>query len=381
MSYSQSVYAKKELPLDQLQALYSARGHQVRVVDDTHLVCETDGVVSVHGPLRAQPEDLPAEVLALGAFKYCYEFVFRDGLGPDLVRILADEIDAAVYDGDVLRMPLSSVPKSTRPAKDEIVEALELTWYGYGGAPADPLRAWWESARRWFPEAAPRRFGEWEPLQGTVSEVGLAGLQQAWQDARQPSLMTTCAQFPAIDADLTTPAGMAAVRDGAWRLRLSLLAAPVADAASRLRLERFFVGLAEASGAVYATAQVTGGWIWSGRKLWGNGKTERAFSSWTQFGGFAGLAPKPMWWSWFGGPYRPLLEGSLRRAERAGRVEQGDGVFVSLSELPAGSSQLSSGFPGLSAAGVWYPLFLRAGAPLAKSGNVRPAVRLPRSAS
>jgi hypothetical protein len=378
MSYSVNVYAKKAFSLDQLQALFSERGYAVEIVDDTHLVCETDGGVSVHGPLRVQPDDVPVEILTFGAFKYCYEFTYRNDFGSELVRVLADDVDAAVYDGEVLRTPLSGVPRATRPVKDELVETLKLVWYGYSGAQSDPLMAWWESARRWFPEASPRRFGEWEPLQGMVSEVGFDGLQRAWRDARQPSLLFTCAQLPAIEADLTTPTGMAAVRDGAWSLRLSLLAEPISDVARRGRLERFFVSVAEASGAVYATGQVTGGWIWSGRKLWGNGKTERAFSSWTQYGGFAGLAPMPMWWSWFGGPYRPLLEGSLRRAERAGRVEQGDGVFVSLSESPTGNARLSSGIGGLFVPGVWYPRFLCAGAPLTKSGNVRPAVRRPR---
>jgi hypothetical protein len=92
------VYATKSLPLDRLQALYDHKGYPVTVVDEDRMISEVDGLVSVYGPMRVQPEDVPDEVLALIVPKYSYEFAYRDDIGPELVGILADELDAAVYD-------------------------------------------------------------------------------------------------------------------------------------------------------------------------------------------------------------------------------------------------------------------------------------------
>lgn len=102
------------------------------------------------------------------------------------------------------------------------------------------------------------------------------------------------------DGELTTPIGTAAVGDHGWHLRLSLLAEPLTEPARRERLQQFFIGLAAASDADYASGEVIAGSIWSGRRLWSNAKTEKPFVSWTTRGGFAGLAPRPVWWSWFG---------------------------------------------------------------------------------
>ena len=112
---------------------------------------------------------------------------------------------------------------------------------------------------------------------------------------------------------------------------VALLAAPLVESpAWRSSLRRLLVDFARDSDAVVATAEVVRGVHWSGRALSYDMNTERAIPLWTRTG-WAGLSPYPIWLTWFGTEYAPLVADHLD----PGRTERvGDGLVYCASAVP-----------------------------------------------
>jgi hypothetical protein len=120
-------------------------------------------------------------------------------------------------------------------------------------------------ARRALPEALPRRFGEWEPLQGRFADGGEPGFTTAWRDAT--SILFFTASAPCTGGGLYAGPADRHPRP-VWKMHLDLHIGPLADDARwRSALRRLFVLLAEEAGAFFASAEVRRGYLWNGRSL------------------------------------------------------------------------------------------------------------------
>jgi hypothetical protein len=190
-----------------------------------------------------------------------------------------------------------------------------------------------ETAERSLPEALPRRFGEYEPLQGKYAEVGPNGFSGAWADAT--SLLFIAGTGPCISGSLNAGPNEQ-FPDRFWSMSLTLLADPLRQPGWRDALRHLFITLADALPAFYASASVTQGHIWSGRSLWSDGETEWRTVPLRYREGWMGLSPTPSWWTWFGDPYREFA-GALP-AERTTPTAHGV-LFESVPE-PAVAADL-----------------------------------------
>jgi hypothetical protein len=254
---------------------------------------------------------------------------FARRLAQDLGGVVVDQQTDEVWSRGVSRT-------AEKPKRDARVKVVGLAWYSpFNAVPPDAAARYLAVCRRHFPEAAPRRFGEYEPLQGKFDEVGADGFSAAWRSAT--SMLFIAPTAPCVDGSLH--AGPSEKYPGpGWKLCLDLHHQPLAlDGRWRAALERFFVALASEMNAFYATAEVTRGHIWNGRSMWSDGQTEWAISPLRARDGWMGLMPHPTWWAWYGGPYRPLVDGRLR----GGTVElrQG-GLLHQLEEVPSDRDSL-----------------------------------------
>jgi hypothetical protein len=86
-----------------------------------------------------------------------------------------------------------------------------------------------------------------------------------------------------------------AVREPAWQT------------ASR----RLFVEYARRRAAFLAIGEVVGRVCWDGRSTSYDGREQDTFSLSRRGERWLGLTPYPVWWSWYGDIYRPLVESHL----------------------------------------------------------------------
>ncbi|MCB0910596.1 MAG: hypothetical protein KDB60_03145 [Propionibacteriaceae bacterium] len=351
MSYSVSVYAKRSIPAAKLQATFADAADFTKV-DDTRLEhVDADGLLILAGPLRVEPEDVPAEVLALAPVTYQYTFTFRTGVGHDLARRLAESLDGVLYDEEVLRAPRDVLPKAVKPAAHEPLDVIQLSWFVPPRADTTPARLYWEAATRWLPDALPARFGEDEPFQGKAADSGVAGMEDAWQQ-HHLDVGFICARYPFIEGSVGTPDRPEAIP--AWRILVTVAASPFQDAGWRELLQGFFVGLAETAGALHAIAEVQTGYTLSRGRLWRQGTPEPSASPWSP-AGFCGLAKHPVWWSWFGPAYQPLLADRFARKPAAWALTPTTtGTLLSLHDTPVPRRALQPYLFGRPVAADWF---------------------------
>jgi hypothetical protein len=122
----------------------------------------------------------------------------------------------------------------------------------------------------------------------------------------------------------------------------------------REAVRRLFVAVAEEFGAFYASAEVTRGHIWNGRSMWSDARTEWAIMP-ARIDGWMGLPPYPVWWAWYGEPYRTLVHGRL-----VGGVvtDHTSGIHHRLSEEPQDRDELTQRVArrvGLRRVAEWVP--------------------------
>jgi len=101
-----------------------------------------------------------------------------------------------------------------------------------------------------------------------------------------------------------------------------------------------FVECAAAFGAFYAAASTTDGWIAKGSRLWADGQTigdPTVCGAW-----WDGIPDVPVWLTWFGEPYRRLVEPAL---DGLGVRRRDEGIAVRLSDEPCNRSELAGRLP------------------------------------
>lgn len=287
----------------------------------------------VEGPHHVELEDVPPEVTesVLAARTLIRLSVPSASLdqaphAERCARALARRFEGVVFDpqsGQVWGRSTSRIVP--RPERHTRVSLVELRWCClYEGLAAEPASLFLDVCRRFLPEALPRRFGEWEPLQGNLARDGDDGFVRAWRDSGglmfAGSGLCSDGYLGEIPQD---PSGYA------WSMSVDLFAEPLHQPAWRDAAQRFFVELADALPAFYASATVSEGWIWTGRSLSGYASTQVPLNTCVQ-GEWIGLSPDPVWWAWFGGPYRP--QADLLPAE--GRTPTERGAFFETSTTP-----------------------------------------------
>jgi hypothetical protein len=296
---------------------------------------------TVSGPFRVEAEDVPHDVAAAVPGISAVYYVMVEG-SAEAARPFAREFAlrlAWVFGGAVLDQQAAEVwargarRPATRPPDEERADVVELNWYVSsdslaGNAGADYVRL----SRQLLPEALPRRYGEFEPLQNKLADTGDPGFAKAWRAASSPLFFA--ANAPCLGGALHAGPGKGTARP-VWKMSLDVHRQPLTETLWRDALRRLFIALAEDLHAFFASAEVTRGHIWNGRGMWPDGHTEVAVSP-LRRDGWKGLPPYPVWWSWYGQPYLDLVHQELAGAHASGR-----GLYHQWGEEPLDREALS----------------------------------------
>ncbi|MCL2781783.1 MAG: hypothetical protein FWD74_09930 [Actinomycetia bacterium] len=359
MSYDLQIYATTALPAAELRALVAAAGFGAD--DDV----AGEGLLSVvrgarraycftlGGPAGVKLEDIPEEIVAVLIGATCVFEVVVEGSSstsiPHAVRFarrLAQAVGGAVLDRQTGATWSRGKLRACAPVERGVISVVELCLYvAVPFDPADTAAAWTALSRRYLPEALPRRYGTLEPLRHKLQDGGDAAFRDFVGQADY--MVFTATTRPALDGSLG--AGPDNGRKAAWH-SLTVLRDALDEPGWRAAARAFFIEFARATNAVFASAEVIRAMEWSGLGLSLTAATERHISP-AFGGGWAGLPPYPVWWSWFGADYAPLVAEHLP----AQRIERhGTGLFHWRGEEPRDRDQLAAELPG-AAAGSWLP--------------------------
>ncbi|WP_156688748.1 hypothetical protein [Mycobacterium sp. Marseille-P9652] len=335
MSYDLTVYAADGLREKQLEALVeSIPGLAVGDSGD-HRVTVLRGKREAHaftvfGPHELEARDIPDDVVAhVLDPTTSWHVVAAGGDTTDVrparrfAKALAHAAGGVAVDeqtDDILGP--RRIRKTARPPAGS-VRILDLRWYSPASAPYAP-NAWIETAKRFLPEALPRRFGNAYPLEHRLDRDGddrfiSTYCDVAWFDAT----------FPCLDGGLYPNEWDRILVD-----RLRLVAEPLEDPRWRNTVRRFFVEYARRRGSVLATGEVL-----RGHRLSGPADPDCDLSASLRGpDGILGLPANPIWWTWLGNDYLPLA-GSFLPAGQATRYDEG-ALYVPI-ERPADRAELA----------------------------------------
>ena len=362
MSYAVQVFTDRALSAEDLRRMLSGTG---LAVDDADGAAPSLTVIrgaraqysfTLGLPVAVAPEDVPEQVTGVAlAPSFMYELLV-EGSSPVEVphavrfaRRLAQASGGVVLDLQTGQVWVRGKLRATKPVEHGTIDIVEIHWYVRpDGAGARAAGAWLEVARRHLPEALPRRFGPTEPLSMRLNVDGSDAFVALAADETMSVYFKASA--PCIEGSVAGGSGGPGVCSHA----LSLHRDPLHDPRWRGSLQRLFVEFATATRAVFACAEVRRGVEWSGRQVWFGPNAER-ISYLAARGRWAGLPPSPVWWSWFGPDYVPLVTEHLP-AEQVVHVD--DGLFHARGEEPLDRDQLTAAF-GRSAAAPEQPSRLR----------------------
>jgi hypothetical protein len=211
--------------------------------------------------------------------------------------VMEDPQTGALWSAEKLRA-------APRVERGTTVDVLQLTWYTPAQERHRVRASWIECARRFLPEALPRRFGEYEPMQGSLATDGVDAFLELGVNSQLPTLLR--GTFPCLDGRVD------GVSDGGTleAHQLMLLREPLGDRRWQQAVARFFAGFADSTSAVFASAEVVTGMEWSGRTLWIGLHAEHTAHLAPQ-GKWMGLPPYPVSWAWFSNAYIAELGDAL----------------------------------------------------------------------
>lgn len=362
MSYDLAVYTREALGPPELAQLIASVGTLAveHAADGSCTVlrgARRNYSFTVEGPDEVQAEDLPEEVTAtlLGA-RYLWSVAVEGTTASEIphavrfARRLAQALDGAVVDQQTDEIWSRSKSRAiAKPEREDRVSIVEVDLYCLAEeVVAGVIDAFLDAAAKCLPEALPRRFGGYEPLQGKYDEVGRDGFKAAW--AAEDMFFLFKGSGVCSGGSLSPPPA-SRFSGKYWNLSLTFHAAPLQQPEWRDGLRALVLSLVDELPVFYGSAEVVRGWIWSGRTLWADGETEdsirpvlRRPDRW------AGLPPAPTWWTYLGAPYAEYAQ--LLPAEQTTATRHGH-LFEAAPE-PASRDQLQ----GL---GAWLPadLFAR----------------------
>jgi hypothetical protein len=331
VSYDLQVWARTELDDDELGELVRAAG----------LSPGDDGTVRRGARDRycfhlqrseVELEDLPDEVVATVLAPTTLYDVRVEGTAASEIpyatkfaRRLARAAQGAVLDQQGGTVWSAGKLREAPRVQDARIDLVSVHWYVTQGDRRHDARAWLDAARRHLPEALPRRYGQDEPLSEKYDRAAPEAFVAAAGEATSSVLVK--GSRPCLDG------AIAASEDG-WPVSahsLSVQRVALHDPGWLASFRRFFVDVADTTGALYAAAEVVRGVVWNGRTVWYDGQEEPA-AYLAARGVWAGPPPYPVWWSWFGPEYAPLVEPHLP-ADGVERV--GGALFHRAAEEPA----------------------------------------------
>ena len=390
MSYDLTIATSEEPSRQQIEAWAAEKGLVVNMEDGaSSLIIEKSTgrgdrfVCNVDGPHSAEPDDFADEVAAAClaprwmmqvSVPYSSAKV-NFSHARSLARFLAEQNQGAAYDPqeDALIWPRGSGKRVPARTESEVTSSISLEWFlppsRWDSAPERMLRA----VRRLCPEALPTRYGQWEPLQHRfdpkrpdefVRFVLETEDGDAFWFASRPSFGGSCfaphaEKYAQPDEEPQRIAHLELDFDGGVIASDARWCDAVVD---------LFVTVAAETGAFFAAAQVEPGWIVSrNNRLSADAGTDSG-EHFLRRRLWQGLPPVPVWLSWFGEPYRPLVadlltQDSLERSisvagPRAGLirrlvdrsdaplpvepnvVERDEGLFLRLSNEPRPRAEL-----------------------------------------
>jgi hypothetical protein len=350
VSYDLTVYVPGAVRAAQLREFISAQ-NTLRVGDfddERGWVAVARGAkrrycFTVEGPFRVEPEDVPEDVIAavLGV-TYLYSVTVEGSAEADVphavrfARRLSQSFGGAVVDQQTAEVWARGAARvASRPQRDERVHVVHLAWYARKQNVDDAFGQYYTRAcRRLLPEALPRRYGEFEPLQGKLEAAGDEGFAQTWRDAT--STVFFSARTPCLGGSIS--AGPSETHPSPiWDMTLEVHHEPLSDRRWRDALQQFFISIADHLCAFYASAEVTRGNIWNGRSMWVDQSTEWAISP-ARREGWMGLPPYPVWWAWYGTPYRNLIGSELPHGRLMNHAR---GALHELADAPLDRDQLT----------------------------------------
>ncbi|OBH20924.1 hypothetical protein [Mycolicibacter sinensis] len=314
MSYDFTVYAADHIGADGLNALVESipglsvgdgGGGEISVLRGKR----RNYSFTVFGPHRIEPEDLPDDVVPLVLDPTTSWQVIVEGSTPTEIapacrfaKALAHAARGVAVDEqteDVLGAKKSrQIPRPTT----EFVRLLELEWYSPASAPPAPA-LWLELAKKLFPEALPRRYGGYEPYPYRLDRDGEGPfITEFGRFGERYESQTFLASSPCRSGGLFAPPWGGYLLD-----RLQMLAAPLDDPRWRNTVRRFFVTYARRRGSVLAVAEVLRNHRLSGPPDPGRDQ----HGSLRAADGILGLPANPVWLTWLGNDYLPLVGAHL----------------------------------------------------------------------
>jgi hypothetical protein len=321
VSYDLTVYAQRSADVAELeQIILGVSGLAAGAVSLRGASVERGAsrgyCFTVDGPVRVEPEDVPDGVTAvvLGA-THMYHVLVEGSCEADVpfavrfARRLAQTLGGAAVDQQTDEIWVRGTSRGVlKPQRGTRISVLTLRWYAItDSVPIDAAATYTSLCRNYLPEALPRRFGEFEPLQSKLADTGDSGFANAWRAAT--SLLFFSASPPCIAGSMYAGPSETHPRK-VWVMTLDVLRDPFTDPRWRDALRRLFVAIADGIDCFFASAEVTRGTLWNGRSGGADAQTEWPIMP-ARIQGWMGLPPYPVWWSWYADPYRDLVSDVL----------------------------------------------------------------------
>lgn len=351
MSYDLTVFGERFLSRAELIQIVRA-GADMDVVDSTEQgITVVRGkragyCFTVDGPFDVEPEDVPEE-LALVAIGVTVMYqVLVEGSAevsiPHAVRFskrLAASVNGAILDQQSDAIWAGKANRTVpRPKGNERIDLIEMTWHFLPGV-ADLASLYLTTARKYLPEALPRRFGEFEPLQSKLETLGDSGFREAADNSK--GLLFWKGSFPVIDGNLATRKWDGSPAD-LPTFRLSLERSAFEEPKWRNALRALFVEFGRAGQAYFASAEVIRNVGWGGRSVWYDGKEENRYALIRYKEGWMGLPPHPVWWTLFGREYAALVAPHIASESDS---QDGETIFRAWSDAPLDRDALTAMLP------------------------------------
>ncbi len=204
-----------------------------------------------------------------------------------------------------------AVRRYAAPDTQERIQVVSLEWLlPHSRRGPETALAILRIARKHCPAALPRRFGEFEPLQGRLDRDGDDGFAAAWAtaDASYAPLLFWKATAPCFGGS-GSPVGLRPQPQRPVIIDISFDSRALKDSTWREATARFFDAMANELEAFAGAALIETNWLAERGRLWSDRQTGTA--SLHVNGEWKGWRQVPAWLLWFGPPYQARLVGAL----------------------------------------------------------------------
>ncbi|MFG6490821.1 hypothetical protein [Microbacterium sp. P03] len=346
MSYDVRVYGRTSLSREGIDELLHLGSLTVDDAPGGDVITVLRGVrrqysFSFEGPVDLDPDDVPEHIVALILEPhYLYRLSVEGSSATEIPHALRFAARLAHAVGGVVEDPQAALSRrgarlrEVHPvAHGTSTNVLVMTWYAPAISGRDTARMWLGCARRDLPEALPRRFGVFEPLQHKLAI-----------DGDEAFITLAESADPFITLRCTQPCLNGVISNNRQNKRfvvhtLTVLMEPLEHPGWRTAVRRFFTRFAAASSAVFASAEVQTGMRWNGRTL--SYTPDSDFVAYlAPSGDLMGLPPYPVSWAWLGQDYLDNLDTSLPPVPTEAHTR---GTLLIFADCPVAREDLPAG--------------------------------------